>query len=280
MPKFDLSFATPILNAAGSLGFAPTAHGPLDIGQLGAFVTNPISYRGRSPASGRGIRSFPGGFWLHSGYPNPGFQKVLRACGPRWQRSPVPVIVHLLAPEPGREGLAQLARMARLLEGQEGVMAVELGLPPSVNRTGAAALVEAAASELPLILRLPLDRAALFSPQHAGGEWERRLEQSVAALSLGPPRGALPQSGSRLLSPGRLFGPALLPQTLAAVHMLASSGLVVIGAGGIYAPQDVQAVLAAGAAAVQLDAVLWRPGVDLAAFRRAAAGTEPARKME
>jgi dihydroorotate dehydrogenase len=279
MPKFDLSFATPILNAAGSLGFAPPTYGPLDIAQLGAFVTNPISYRGRPPASGRGSQPFPGGFWLHSGYPNPGFQKVLRACGPRWERSPIPVIVHLLAPEPGREGLAQLARMARLLEGQEGVMAVELGLPPTIDRADAAALVEAAASELPLIVRLPLDRAVLFSPQRAGGEWERRLEQFVAAISLGPPRGALPQPGSHGLAPGRLFGPALLPQTLAAVHLLAASGLVVIGAGGIYAPGDVQAMLAAGASAIQLDAVLWRPGVDLAAFHRAA-GAAPTRIME
>ena len=57
---------------------------------------------------------------------------------------------------------------------------------------------------------------------------------------------------------GRLYGPAALPSSLNAVVEACRSGLPVIGAGGVYRPADLEAMFAAGAAAVQLDAVLWR----------------------
>ena len=57
---------------------------------------------------------------------------------------------------------------------------------------------------------------------------------------------------------GRLYGPALFPQALAGVRGLAQAGVPVIGAGGVYSQAQAQAMLAAGALAVQLDAVLWR----------------------
>ena len=50
MSKFDLTFSAPLLNAAGSLGFAPDPNGPVDLSRFGAFITNPISLRPRLPA--------------------------------------------------------------------------------------------------------------------------------------------------------------------------------------------------------------------------------------
>ena len=78
MPKFDLALNTPIMNAAGSLGFALDPNVPIDISHLGAFVTNPISIRKRTPARGPRLLEFPGGFLLHSGYPNPGLDSIIR----------------------------------------------------------------------------------------------------------------------------------------------------------------------------------------------------------
>ena len=80
MPKFDLAFDPPLMNAAGSLGFAPDRRGPIALEQLGAFVTNPVSLRPRTPAQGARLLPFPGGFLLHSGHPNPGFNRVVRRC--------------------------------------------------------------------------------------------------------------------------------------------------------------------------------------------------------
>jgi len=157
----------------------------------------------------------------------------------------VPIIAHLLA-----DGEADLAEMVRMLEGVEAVAAVEISLPPGESIEGVSRLVAAAAGELPLIVRLPLGEAeALARVCMAGG---------AAAVSLGPLRGALPGAGGKLLH-GRLYGPGLFPQALETVQALARAGIPIIGAGGIYRREQVEIMLAAGAIAVQLDSVLWRP---------------------
>ena len=58
---------------------------------------------------------------------------------------------------------------------------------------------------------------------------------------------------------GRLYGPSLFPQTLEAVHSAARMGLPVIGAGGVWKREQAQALIEAGALAVQMDASLWIP---------------------
>ena len=45
----DLAIHPPFMNAAGCLGFAPNPRGPVDLGRLGAFVTNPVSLAPRQP---------------------------------------------------------------------------------------------------------------------------------------------------------------------------------------------------------------------------------------
>jgi dihydroorotate dehydrogenase (NAD+) catalytic subunit len=80
---------------------------------------------------------------------------------------------------------------------------------------------------------------------------------ATAAISLGPPRGAIPGPDAALVH-GRLYGPALFPLALAAIKTIKEIGLPVIGAGGVYRSQDVEIMLSAGASAVQLDSVLWR----------------------
>jgi dihydroorotate dehydrogenase (NAD+) catalytic subunit len=141
--------------------------------------------------------------------------------------------------------------MVRKLEYLEGVAGLEIGLPAEADAELVRDIARAAAGELPVILRIPMDRAASL----AGG-LERAL---IAAVSLAPPRGALPLPDGGLVQ-GRLYGPALFPQALAAVRALAHGGIPVIGAGGVYTSENVEAMLQAGAIAVQLDAVLWRGG--------------------
>lgn len=250
MPKYDLTFHPALMNAAGSLGFAPDAYGPVDLSNLGAFVTNPVSLRPRPPARGRRFLPFPGGFLIHTGYPNPGLEAVIRRHAGRWRRAPLPVLVHLLS-----DSAAELAQMVRRLERVEGVAGVEVGVPADMQAENSIALAQAASGELPVVVRLPLERAAGLAAAAAA----ELAETGIAAASLGPPRGAIPALG-QTLAHGRLYGPALFPLALAAVEALARSGLPVIGAGGVYQPSQVEAMLAAGALAVQLDSVLWRFG--------------------
>jgi dihydroorotate dehydrogenase (NAD+) catalytic subunit len=249
--KFDLSFDPPWMNAAGSLGFAPDRHGPVDLSRLGAFVTNPVSLEPRSPAHGARYLAYAGSFLLHTGYPNPGLRAVLRRHAEQWGRSPLPVLVHLLCQQAD-----EIAMAVRRLEGLPGVAGVELGLAPDVEAQEAAALVQAATGELPVIARLPLERAVELATWLTG-HWA--VADNVAALSLGPPRGLLPTSEGGLRS-GRLYGPAVFPLALRVVRELSGFDIPVIGGGGVYRREQAEAMREAGAVAVQVDTVLWRGG--------------------
>ncbi|MEW5872688.1 MAG: hypothetical protein AB1894_25735 [Chloroflexota bacterium] len=245
--KYDLIFDPPLMNAAGSLGFAPALHGPLDLACLGAFITNPVSLAARTPAQSLRCLPYPGGFLLHTGYPNPGLSTVIRQNASRWARSPRPVIVHLLC-----QDADELAYMVQRLEGLAGVAGVELGLPPGADAPLACTLVQAASGELPVILRLPFENAVELASALAAA-------LPSTAVSLAPPRGALVAQSGALLH-GRLYGPAIFPLALEKLQAVARSGLPVIAAGGIYQPGQVEIMHRAGALAVQLDAVLWRGG--------------------
>lgn len=246
MPKYDLHFSKPVMNAAGILGFAPDPRGPYDLDQFGAFITNPISLAPRIPAHSRAYLPFPGGFLLHSGYPNPGIKDVIRRFAARWARSSLMVIVHIIAQE-----MRDVAAMVERFESLDGVMGVELGIPPGADDDLTFALVSSAVGELPLIVRLPIAKAGYLS--------EAAVEAGATALSLGPSRAVLPDLEGSMIS-GRLYGPSLYPHAMLALQSLMDCGVPVIAAGGFYNADQVKAALTAGAAAVQLDAVLWRSG--------------------
>lgn len=244
MYRQDLALTTPWINAAGTLGFTPPARWLLPE-TMGAFVTNPISLTARTPAADRALLPYPGGYLLHTGHPNPGFRRVVRGSSERWAQASVPVWMHLLGTTPG-----EVQELVRRVEGLEGVMAVEIGLPPTARGAEALAFVEAGFGELPLVISLSITLA--------GESWLKEMPGlGVSAISLSAPRGSLPSDTGRPVS-GRLFGPGLLPQTLAAVQAVRRLGVQIIAGAGIFRRQDAQAALDAGAYAVQLDGVLWR----------------------
>jgi dihydroorotate dehydrogenase (NAD+) catalytic subunit len=156
------------------------------------------------------------------------------------------VIVHIMA-----EDARRVAHAVQRLEEVEGVFAIELGLPHDVALSFALDLVRAGIGELPLIARIPIIRAwDLLYPLSREG---------VSAISLGPPRGTLPGPHGGLVS-GRLYGPAIYPMAMAISSQMGGTEINLIAAGGVYHPEQAAAMLAAGASAVQLDAVLWREG--------------------
>ena len=249
MSKIELNLEPPLLNAAGALGFAPDVRQAASLKRLGAFVTNPISLQARKPAQGRRFLEFPGGFLLHSGYPNPGLKASVRRYSRRWAAASLPVLVHLLPLHP-----RQVAQMLAGLEGLEGVWGVEIGLPPETDAPAALAFAQAAIGERPAILRLPFENA----PGLAAALATSPLAADLAAISLAPPRGPLPDPQDGALVSGRLYGPAIFPQALSVVRAITALDLPVIAAGGVYKEAQIQALRTAGALAVQLDAVLWR----------------------
>lgn len=244
--KRDLYFSKPLMNAAGSLGFAPNFRSLENFSSLfGAFVTNPFSLRARLPAAKPAVIEHTGGFLLHTGLPNPGFNAGLKKYAAKWSRADLPVIVHLMADRP-----EETQRMVHTLETQENVMAAELGFAPLLANDIILLTLEMCLSELPLIFSLPVEQVLSLGP--------RLIQEGAQAISIAAPRGALPLTPN--LSPlitGRLYGPSLFPQTLETVYSAAKIELPIIGAGGVWTKENAEAMLSAGALAVQVDAVLW-----------------------
>jgi dihydroorotate dehydrogenase (NAD+) catalytic subunit len=249
MSKRGLFFQKPLMNAAGSLGFAPDPRRPLNWGDFGAFVTNPLSLRPRTPAVEPALIDFSGGFLLHSGLPNPGLSTALKKYTAQWARAALPIIVHLMADRP-----EETARMVRMLENVENVAAVELGFAPLLADDIILLAVEMSLGELPLIVNLPWDQVLRLGPQ--------ALTAGAEAISMAAPRGALALENGKPVT-GRLFGPALFAQSLLRVQEAARAGIPLIGGGGVYSKENASAMLAAGALALQVDTVLWRGNFSL-----------------
>jgi dihydroorotate dehydrogenase (NAD+) catalytic subunit len=245
--KRDLYFSKPLLNTAGTLGFTPDPRNGIPFDSFGAFVTNPISLRPRQPTAHPAVIEYPGGFLLHSGLPNPGFNAVLKKYSARWNRADLPIIPHLMADRP-----EETQRMVRELENVDNVMAVQLGFAPLLSDDIILLNLEMCLGELPLIFALPYEQALTLG---------RRLVQAGAdAVSLASPRGATPTpEGSGEFITGRLYGPSLFPRALDLVRSAAMIGLPVIGSGGVWTMADVESMLQAGAMAVETDAQLWTP---------------------
>lgn len=240
------------MNAAGSLGFAPDPRLGIGLDSFGAFITNPVSLRARAPATKPEIIEYPGGFLLHSGLPNRGFNAVIKKYAPRWNKSDLPIIVHLMADRP-----EETQHMVQMLEIQENVMAVELGFAPLLADDILLLTLEMSLGELPLIFSLAIEQVLSLGP--------RLMQEGAQAISIAAPRGALPltpapsPNGRGEIITGRLYGPSLFPRTLETIYSAARAGLPIIGAGGVWSKESADAMLSAGALAVQIDAALWNP---------------------
>jgi dihydroorotate dehydrogenase (NAD+) catalytic subunit len=252
MFKRDLYFSKPLMNAAGILGFAPDMRDPVPWADLGAFVTNPLSLHSRLPAAQPALIEYPGGLLLHTGLPNPGLNAVVKRYASQWARSDIPVVVHLMADRP-----EETVRMVRALESVENVAAVELGFAPQLAGDIVVLAVEMCVGELPLVVNLPAEQVLNLGP--------RVMDAGAAVISMSATRGAYPFStgegaGGKEFVTGRLYGPSLFPKSLEILYSAVKLGLPIIGAGGIHGKENANAMLAAGALAVQLDVVLWRRG--------------------
>ena len=236
------------MNAAGSLGFAPDTRVGIPLDSFGAFVTNPFSLRPRKPAARPEVIEYPGGFLLHSGLPNPGFSAGIKRYSSRWDKSGVPVIVHLMADRP-----EETQRMVQMLEMHENVMAAELGFAPLLADDILLLTLEMCMGELPLIFSLPVEQVLSLGP--------RLIQEGAQAISISAPRGAMPDrgkgSGDKGVTTGRLYGPSLFPRALETVYSAAKLGFPIIGAGGVWTKENAEAMLSVGALAVQVDAALW-----------------------
>ncbi len=245
--KTGLSLKSPIMPASGCAGFASEYAALIDWSKWGAFVTNPVTARPRKPAGDPVSVDLGSAALVHTGIPNPGISAVVKESQGAWRRWGIPVIVHIASTTPD-----DVAECAVRLVVVESVGGVELGVRDEEDEGAIAALIAAAveAGERPVLVRLPLERAAGLAPMC--------VEAGASALVVAaPPRGTLPW-GDGFVS-GRLYGRGTLPLALRAVReTLESVDVPIVASGGVHTVEDARMMLAAGATAVQIDALIWR----------------------
>lgn len=245
--KIGLSLRSPLLTAAGCYGYGVEFGKLADVSLFGAVVTNSVTLRPLAGPPQPRVVELNDGCILNTGDQNPGVRQVIRRYAAAWKRLGCPVIVHLTAEPP-----SDVARTARALAASGAVAALEVGVDDSASDTEIAAVMAAAReSELPVLARLPLMRAATLAIAcvRAGAD----------ALVVAAPLPAASFHRSGRLVRGRLYARlahALVLPVLEAVRQVTDVPLV--GCGGVHDAADVRALLALGAVAVQLDGVLLR----------------------
>jgi dihydroorotate dehydrogenase (NAD+) catalytic subunit len=246
--KIGLPLSKPVLLASGCAGYGLSYQRLLDLTVFGAIVTNPITLRSRRGTTPPRLAETKAGFILNTGQQNPGVRQVIQQYSPGWTRLKMPVIAHLPADEPD-----DLRRTAGALAGTGKIAAIELGVPFGTTARDLEGWVTAVreACLLPLLVKLPLETAidlAGFAKTFA-----------VDALVIGaPPLGAALSPLTGKIVNGYLFGPALYNLVLHRLQIISELvDLPLVAAGGIHSQSEAQALLQAGAAAVQLDTLIF-----------------------
>jgi hypothetical protein len=171
-------------------------------------------------------------------------KQVLKNYAHKWPKLDLPVWTHILPSTP-----YECETLVRELEGIENVAAIELGLPPGISHKKQQELIEASRGELPLYVCVPLGEVK--------ADWIALSQiPDLAGVVISAPRGVVRHNG-HLLS-GRLFGPALHPQLMAALCALRGTGMQIIAGCGIFSVEQGESALAAGAAGLQVDAWRWQ----------------------
>jgi dihydroorotate dehydrogenase (NAD+) catalytic subunit len=245
--KGTLTLDSPVMPAAGTVGFGDEYRSLIKLEKLGALVTNPVTLYPRSAANGTRVVRLEAGVLVHTGLPNPGLTKVIDKHRGEWEKLRLPLILHLVATEED-----EIERALDLIEEEDSIHAIELGIADETPERTVTDLVRAASDRLekPLLVRVP------FYEAH---------ESALAAIDGGAdavvvcaaPRGTARDTGGRLVS-GRIYGPMMKPLVLRLVGQIARRvSLPIVGAGGIHSAQDARDYLEAGARAVQVDSVTW-----------------------
>lgn len=257
--KNSLILESPVMPAAGTVGYGDIYRDNVDFEKLGAIVTSPISYNPRSPARWPRVIPLDSGVLIHTGLPNVGLNKALRKYGNLWKFLPLPVIVHLVGTNDD-----EVRKAVSRLDETEGIAAIELGLQDDMTWQEATRLVGAAVTrtDKPVLVRLPMhDAYEIAEPVASAG--------ASTLVVAAPPRGTARDPNQNKLISGRIYGPMVKPMALNLVGQIVRRvDVPVIGAGGIHSPQDARDFIEAGAVAVQVDSVTWLKPSELEVIAR------------
>ena len=246
--KLGLALDSPVMLAAGSIGYGEARHREMELNRFGAVVVGPITRRSRGGSQAPRLVETIGGFVRHLELQNRGVSAALKKYAHLWSRIGCPVIAQVADSD-----CDEAAATVRRLSSTEGCQGFELLCQPEATATEIARLLEVflLESDLPVLAKLPLARAAEFAPVAAAA--------GAAGVVIGsPPIGAAVRADGQTLK-GETFGPGVFPAMLAALLEVKALGLPgsLIACGGIHMRAQAQQCLAAGADALQLDSLVW-----------------------
>jgi dihydroorotate dehydrogenase (NAD+) catalytic subunit len=252
-----LVLPNPVIAAAGPFGYGVEVADVADLPRLGGIVTRGTTLKPRAGHPGPRLAEVPAGLLVGVGLQNPGIDAVLDRYATTWAKWPVPVIINLCG-----ETAAELAEIARRLEGAPGVAGIELnlscggggrgGIVFAMDADAAASAVSAVrrATDLPIIAKLSAAaadiRSVARSVESAGADAISAINTLPGFLLAADRRGAALGSGY-----GGICGPSLKPIALRVVYEIAQVvDVPIIGIGGVCSIEDVLDFLACGASVV------------------------------
>ncbi|MEP7060040.1 MAG: dihydroorotate dehydrogenase [Actinomycetota bacterium] len=255
-----MTMVTPVMVASGCAGTGREWAGLVDAHKVGAIVSRTITLVPRKGTPTPRVSESPSGVVWETGLQNPGIEAFVDEELPRLARSGAPVVVSI-----GGGTMEEYVRLTSILQGREGVSAIEihlsgpdeeLGREMLGDRSDRAAEISGAVarmSRVPVFAKLPPSGAGLVEIATAvarAGVTGITLCASPRALAVDAPSLA-PDLGS---VSGWLSGPAVKPLTLRAVFDVSRvlPEMPVIASGGVRTGEDAVEMILAGAWAVQV----------------------------
>lgn len=254
-----LQLKNPVMAASGTFGYGTEYAQLFDIQRLGAIVCKGTTLEPQEGNPQPRLVEVGTGLLNSIGLENIGVEALLRDKAPIWAQWRVPVIVNIAG-----ESIEEYARLARILEGRDGISALEVNIScPNVARGGMefgadsklAAEVTAvvrAETSLPVIVKLSPNVTDIVSIALAVADAGADALSVINTL-----RGMAIDVANRRPTLGNvmggLSGPAIKPVALYMVYQIVHSvEIPVIGCGGISSAQDALEFIMAGATAVQV----------------------------
>ena len=249
----------PVLTASGTFGYGLEYDGLFDVATLGGVCTKGLSLAPRAGNPPARIAETPAGMLNAIGLANVGIEAFCRDKLPVLRARGVTVVPNVFA-----TSVDDFAALARRLDGEEGIAALELNVScPNVAHGGiefgrdpaaAARVTEAVkrATRLPVWVKMSPEAGDLVGVARAceaAGADALTAINTIRGLAIDA-RTFRFKLANRT---GGLSGPALKPIALRIVWELARAvSIPVVGIGGIASAEDVVEFLLAGATAVQV----------------------------
>ena len=273
--EHSLSLRSPLIAAPGTIGYGRDMAKLLPLDRFGAIITNTTTLHARSGQAQARLYETPAGMLTSRSMQNPGLRTVLRRHSAAWARLNVPIILSLAA-----EDARTFAYCAELAQEQESIAAFALEPDLLGGKTDMVRVVDVmrGVTSLPLLVHVSVSDA-----QTVADAIVDLCAVGCDAVIVGSPWPGMvidPAARQPRLV-GGVSGPAVRPLALRLVYdvakLLGPEHAPLIAAGGVSSVDDVIAFLAAGAAAVLLESVMY---VDPAAVREMVEALAPSMRTE